>query len=115
MLKASGCALPDCWLPVSPQVVAANQKVEEANAKRQQESERSLQALQQKSADTYSKQVTQLSFCCLAYLLLLHHCAVYTVQVFSMLRCVASQDCAHLLGQPTLSSCSNCPRTFPCQ
>ncbi|KAL3161467.1 hypothetical protein ABBQ32_010349 [Trebouxia sp. C0010 RCD-2024] len=39
-----------------PEVVAANQKVEEANAKRQQESERSLQALQQKSADTYSKQ-----------------------------------------------------------
>lgn len=41
-----------------PEVVAANQKVEEANAKRQQESERSLQALQQKSADTYSKQST---------------------------------------------------------
>ena len=45
----------------SLQVVAANQKVEEANAKRQQESERSLQALQQKSADTYSKQVPHLN------------------------------------------------------
>ena len=45
-------------MPCSLQVVAANQKVEEANAKRQQESERSLQSLQQKSADTYNKQVT---------------------------------------------------------
>ena len=43
------------------QVVAANQEVEAANAKRQQESERSLQALQQKSADVYSKQVKHLS------------------------------------------------------
>lgn len=41
-----------------PEVVAANEKVEEANAKRQQESERSMQALQSKSADTYNKQST---------------------------------------------------------
>ena len=39
------------------QVVAANQEVEAANAKRQKESERSLQALQQRSSDDYSKQV----------------------------------------------------------
>ncbi|MCJ1242444.1 hypothetical protein MMC14_010452, partial [Varicellaria rhodocarpa] len=38
-------------------VVAANQEVEAANAKRQKESERSLQALQQRSSDDYSKQV----------------------------------------------------------
>ena len=48
-------------MPCFLQVVEANQKVEEANAKRQQESERSLQALQQKSADTYNKQVAHLS------------------------------------------------------
>lgn len=93
--------------PCSPQVVAANQKVEEANAKRQQESERSLQALQQKSADTYSKQVRQLSLCYCAYCSC-YHCSVSAVQVCSMLHGVASQDCAHLLGQPTLQQLSVC-------
>jgi len=39
------------------QVAAANREVEATNAKRAQESERSLQALRQKAADDYSKQV----------------------------------------------------------
>jgi len=39
------------------QVAAANREVEATNAKRAQESERSLQALRQKAADDYTKQV----------------------------------------------------------
>ncbi len=40
------------------QVAAANREVEATNAKRAEESERSLQALRQKAADAYSKQVS---------------------------------------------------------
>ena len=40
------------------QVAAANREVEATNAKRAQESERSLQALRQKAADDYTKQVS---------------------------------------------------------
>ena len=43
------------------QVVAANREVEATNAKRAEESERSLQALRQKGAGDYSKQVIQIS------------------------------------------------------
>ncbi|DBA79659.1 hypothetical protein WJX77_000952 [Trebouxia sp. C0004] len=39
-----------------PEVAAANREVEATNAKRAQESERSLQALRQKATDDYSKQ-----------------------------------------------------------
>ncbi|DBB04892.1 hypothetical protein WJX82_008844 [Trebouxia sp. C0006] len=39
-----------------PEVAAANREVEATNAKRAQESERSLQALRQKAADDYTKQ-----------------------------------------------------------
>lgn len=42
------------------QVVAANREVEATNAKRAEESERSLLALRQKGAGDYSKQVIQI-------------------------------------------------------
>lgn len=66
-------SIPGCqqWAPVfalyrrvynfwwcALQVVAANREVEEKNAKRAEESERSLEALRQKAADAYSRQVT---------------------------------------------------------
>lgn len=69
-------------MPCPLQVVAANEKVEEANAKRQQESERSMQALQQKSAATYNKQVMQFRFSltCAIY----GNYAVYLHQVLAL-------------------------------
>lgn len=42
-----------------PEVVAANREVEEKNAKRAEESERSLEALRQKAADAYSRQASK--------------------------------------------------------
>ncbi len=59
------------------QVAAANREVEATNAKRAQESERSLQALRQKAADDYTKQVklASLSFA------LGQHCCSHAAQL----------------------------------
>lgn len=54
------------------QVAAANREVEATNAKRAQESERSLQALRQKAADDYTKQVKLAS---LLFALYQHGCS----------------------------------------
>ncbi len=70
------------------QVAAANREVEATNAKRAQESERSLQALRQKAADDYTKQVklTSLSFA------LGRPCTSHPAQLCNSLFCI---HCCH--------------------
>ena len=69
------------------QVAAANREVEATNAKRAQESERSLQALRQKAADDYTKQVK----------LTKPRCRPYRVStaVHVLRNCVQSLFCIH--------------------